>query len=355
MSKGVKEKIPTQTLLTCTHALVNLLQEFFMKILANILILFTFFACSSNKTKRQQVEYDQEKNSDGPAWLYDPEEGCDSNEICVSSSADNANLADVRAKKSIAAIFETEIKSNFDVYKTSFSDTELEQVEEEISSEVVESVNGILKTVIIKERFQKGDIHFSLATLDKIKSAKALRAQMDKVREELEFLYEQKQRGAIKRMMILFDKHSRLNDKYIVLTGKKLNLPVSFADIQNIKYLKKSNQKVSIKFNNETPKIIRTHLEQILGEVGYKVIKSSAVDYYISLKWRTKNEYINVKGFEKYSYILDVQASDNLKKQIGTFSLSETATGRNKQDAFLKVKNEILKNIDQKFNLLNLE
>lgn len=321
-----------------------------------VLISLLSFSCSSTKTKRAQVEYDQESTtSDGPAWLYDPEKSCESYEICVSSTADNANLADVRAKKSIAAIFETEIKSNFDVYKTSFSDSELEQVEEEIASEVSESVNGILKTVIIKERYQKGDLYFSLASLDKVKSAKALRAQMDTIKEELEFLYQKKRRGSIKRMMILFDKHSRLNDKYIVLTGKKAKLPIRFADIQNIKYQKKNNQKVSIKFNNETPKIIRTHLEQVLGEVGFKVMKSTAVDYYISLKWRAKNEYINVKGFEKYSYILDVQASDNLKKQIGTFTLSETATGRNKQDAFLKVKNDFLRNIDEKFNLLNLE
>ena len=326
-----------------------------MKILCYCSLVLFLFGCSSGQKKKVQVEFDQENNGEGPAWLYDPEKGCEQHEICVSSSADSSHRADIRAKKSIAAIFETQIKSSFDVFKTSMSDSEIEQVEEEISSQVVESVNGILKTVIIKERFQKGDLHFSLASLDKKKSAKSLRAQMEKIKKELEFLYQQRARGSIKRMMILFDKHNRLNDKYIVLTGNKLSLPISFADIQNIKYSKKGNQKVTLKYNNETPKIIITHLEQVLGEVGYKVVSSSAVDYYVAIKWRAKKEYLNVQGFEKYSYILDINASDNLKKQIGSFSLNETSTGRNKQDAFLKVKNEFLINIDEKFNLLNLE
>lgn len=326
-----------------------------MRILLLILSILFLFSCSSKKTKRIHVEYDKESFEGGPLWLYDPEKGCDKNEICVSSSADSSNLADVRAKKSIAAIFETKIKSNFDVYKTSMSSEEIEQVEEDISSEVTESVNGILKTVIIKERFQKGDIFFALASLDKKKSAKSLREEMKTLSDELKFLYGKKAKGSIKRMMILFDKHSRLNDKYIVLTGKGVKLPVTFAQIQNIKFASSGNQKVSIKSNNETPKIIRKHLEQTLGEVGYKVIKSSAVDYYLSMKWRIKKEFINVKGFEKYTYTLDISANDNLKKQIGAFTFSKTSTGRNKQDAFLKVKNEFLRNIDQKLNLLNLE
>lgn len=326
-----------------------------MKILLLLLSVLFMFSCSSQKTERVQVEYDQEKFEEGPEWLYDPEKGCDDSEICVSSSADSANRADIRAKKSIAAIFETEIKSTFDVYKTSMSDSELEQVEEEISNEVTESVNGILKTVKVKERYQKGDIFFALASLDKKKSAKSLREQMKSISDELNFLYDKKQRGSIKRMMILYDKHSRLNDKYIVITGKGIKLPITFAQIQNIKFSKKSNQKVSIKSNNETPKILRKYLEQTLGEVGFKVIKGNAVDYYVSMKWRAKNEYINVKGFEKYTYTLDISADDNLKKQIGSFTLSQTSTGRNKQDAFLKVKNEFIKNIDEKLNLLNME
>ena len=326
-----------------------------MKILLIMLSVLFLLSCSSKKTKRIKVEYDQESFDGGPEWLYDPDKGCEKNELCVSSSADSSNLADTRAKKSIAAIFETEIKSNFDVYKTSMSQDELEQIEEEISSEVVESVNGILKTVIIKERFQKGDIFFALAALDKKKSAKSLREEMKILSDELSFLYGKKAKGSIKRMMILFDKHSRLNDKYIVITGKAIKLPITFAQIQNIKFTNKANQKVSIKSNNDTPKIIRKHLEQTLGEVGYKVIKSSAVDYYISMKWRSKNEYINVKGFEKYTYTIDISANDNLKKQIGSFTFSKTSTGRNKQDAFLKVKNEFLRNIDEKLNLLNLE
>jgi hypothetical protein len=307
------------------------------KILHTITLLI-LVACSTNQ-KKSAYEFDQEKEVDVPVWVYSLDEACDENlYLCTSASAEDQNLADARAKKSLAAVFETKIKSSFDVYKTSFSKEEREVVEEEINSEINESVDGLLKTVKITERFKKNDIYFSLARLDRKKSAKALRAQIRKIDEELKYLYGKKMRGSIKKMMILFEKRTRYVDKYIVLEGDKLPSPVSFSQIQNIKFQNKNGRRVYVKHNIETPSVILKHVEQILGESGFEVSKNLAVDYFLTLRYKSVNEYINVKGFEKYSFELNIASQNNLKKQIGSFSISQTATGRNKQDAFFKNK-----------------
>ena len=101
--------------------------------------------------------------------------------------------------------------------------------------------------------------------------------------------------------------------------------------------------------------MIVKHVEQVLGESGFEVSNNLAVDYFLSVKYKTINEFINVKGFEKYSFELNIASQNNLKKQIGSFSVSQTATGRNKQDAFLKIKNQIIDQVDEKINLLNLK
>lgn len=323
-----------------------------------ILYLFTLLflvACSSNQ-KKSAYEFDQEKEVDVPVWVYSVDEACDENLfLCTSASAENQNLADARAKKSLAAVFETKIKSSFDVYKTSFTREEREVVEEEINSEINESVDGLLKTVKITERFKKDDIYFSLARLDRKKASKSLRAQVRKIDEELKYLHSKKMRGSIKKMMILYEKRTRFVDKYIVLEGKKIPSPVSFSQIQNIKFQTTGGRKIYLKYNNETPSVIIKHVEQVLGESGFEVSKNLAVDYFLSVKYKTINEFINVKGFEKYSFELNIASQNNLKKQIGSFSVSQTATGRNKQDAFLKIKNQIIDQVDEKINLLNLK
>jgi hypothetical protein len=325
-----------------------------MKLL-NLFTLLILVACASQK-KKSSYEFDKEKDIDVPTWVYSADEACDENlYLCTSASAENQNLADTRAKKSLAAVFETKIKSSFDVYKTSFSQEERESVEEEINSEVNESVVGILKTVQITERFKKNDIFFSLARLDRKKSAQGLKSQIKKIDDELKYLYSKKMRGSIKKMMILNEKRTRLVDKYIVLEGNKLPSPVSFAQIQNIKFQSEYGKKVYLKYNNETPSIIRKHVEELLGESGFEVSKTTAVDYFLSLKYKTINEYINVKGFEKHSFELNLISQNNLKKQIGAFTISQTATGRNKQDAFLKVKKQMIDKLNEKLNLLNLK
>jgi len=326
-----------------------------MKNIIYLIALLLAFGCASSSKDSKKI-YESSESSEVPEWVYNSGSSCEETVLlCASASAENQNLADTRAKKALAGVFETQIKSSFDVYKTSFSKEEMESVEEEIDSEINESISGILKTVLIKERFKKDDIFFSLASLDKKKSSKGLRAQVKKIDEELKYLYSQKMKGSIKRMMILFEKRTRFMDKLIVLEGSKIPSPVSFSQIQNIKFQSKSGNKVYIKHNNELPAVLLKHLEEILGESGFEISDNLAVDYFISLKYKSIDEYINVAGFKKFTFVLELTSQNNLKKQIGALQISKTSTGRNKQDAFLKVKNDLVSQIDEKLNLLNLK
>ena len=140
-----------------------------MKILCVLLVLFfVFTGCASKKSKKSEG-----KRKAIPEWVYSPMDGCNKqSQMCASGEGDSLQSADATARKSLASIFETEIKSEFSSNTQSSQEgldpSTAEYIESTYKS-INETVDQSLEGVEIKERHRKDGVFYALAYLDKEK------------------------------------------------------------------------------------------------------------------------------------------------------------------------------------------
>lgn len=320
-----------------------------------VLLVILFTSCATNKSKRK-VEIDGERSLDAPEWVHSPKDGCnEESEICASAEGDGQQQADANARNNLASIFETKIKSNFELEKFGYTHAEAEALTERVSSSVTESVETVLNSVEIKDRFQKDGLYFSLASLNKFKAAKTLNQEIKTIDDQLSFLYKEGNKSSILKMHMLFEQREMLNQKIIIITGKSKPTSMSFSKINLLKFKKNSVSKILLRNVNDAPKTLIKWIESLLTEVGYKVIEKANVEYIIRVKLIKKEEFLNVKGFKKFSFNYVMEARNNTGESIGTYSTTLVSTGRNEKDAYLKIKVKLQDEIKSNLNKLNLK
>ncbi len=342
-----------------TRDKVRRLLRFFMTRILYYLSILTFIilaGCSTQRPKNKKVQdLDVSESAKAPEWVYAPHEGCSSAHLCAAGEGESLTQADVRARKAIAAVFSTQIKSQFDIHKTSYSDDELSELKERVSDSVTEKVEGILKGVEISKRFEKDGLFFSLASLDKSKAVQSLKREIKGLDSELDHLYSLKRKSSVMRMMEILDERAGLSDKLIALKGGASQAPVTFAQIQNIKFNNNGYDKVFIRAGSDVPVSLSKSLSQMLSDSGYKVRSDLAVDYIIDLKFEAKEAYLKVSGFKKFVFTFSVLALNNLKEKVGSFNVTQTQTGRTEQDAFVRAKLKLQQEAQKKLSKLNLK
>lgn len=72
------------------------------------------------------------------------------------------------------------------------------------------------------------------------------------------------------------------------------------------------------------------------------------------MEYSSKEEYLNVKGFKKYTYELSLDARNATGKQVGSFIVTKTSNGRSETDAFIKVRNAVINEVTNNIEKLNL-
>lgn len=333
-----------------------------MKPLICFALLFAniyFSGCSLQKktgaNASKKAEPHKKLPEETPSWVYAPEEGCGEEEICAVGEGESLSAADISSKKGIAAIFSTKIQSQLDIHKTSFESAEISELKEFVLNQVGETVDGVLKSVEVKLRYEKNGLYFSLASLNKKKAADSIHMQIDSIDSELVHLYGLKRKSSIKRMMGLLDERAMLSDKLLVIDGSPSQPPVSFGQVQNIKYANKEHRKVFIRAAINVPNTLAKFFEQTMVNSGYQVLDEMAVAYVIDLRYEAKQAYLNVEGFKKFVFSFRVAATNNLGEKIGGFNVVQTQTGRTEQDAYLRVKPKIQEEIEDEFDKLNLK
>jgi len=310
------------------------------------------FSCASNKNAKKKMY-----TSDGreiPNWIYNQEEGCSNAYLCATGEGESLSDADAKSQSALASIFESHVESQFDVHKTSMTENEKERVKRSINSDVKVTVNQIIKGAVIASRFEKDAVHFSFAKLSKSKAANIILVEISKIDDELKFLYEKRSRTSILRMLVLLDRRNVLAEKAIVLDRKVATQSITFSKVQSLKFNSGSSRKLSLKVKAGVPVTISKYLGELLNQVGYQLVNKGP-EYSVSISHDAKQEYLNVKGFSKYTFSIIVTARNSSKKQLGSFVVSKTTTGRNKQDAYLKAKNEIRKELKNNLEKLNLD
>ncbi|MDP7319791.1 MAG: LPP20 family lipoprotein [Bacteriovoracaceae bacterium] len=321
-----------------------------MKCLSYLMILVIAVGCASYSQK-EQGETDQQE----PSWLHAPDEGCAESELCASGEGATRAEADANAKKAMGSIFETKIESSLIFSKSSFSSKEKYEIQEEITENILERVDQILQGVKIKERYHKNDLFFSLASLNKVKSIKLLTQQIGKLDDELEHLYELRSRIHLKKLNSLFNRRSILNEKLILLGHPGIKSPLSFSDINALKFSDSGANKIFLKSKSEVPQVLNKKIEALFTEIGYMITNKKNAEYYLYVSFEDKKEFLNVKGFEKFTFTVTLEARSSFGKKVGVLSQSEVSNGRNKKDAFIKVRSKLIENIQKNLGKLNLK
>lgn len=295
-----------------------------------------------------------ENSKETPGWVYAPYEECnEASELCATGEAKSYTQADAEARKNLASIFEVKIKSELNVETSGAQSFPWQtSVKEEVRSSLQESVDQILEVVQIKKRFKHNGLSYSLASLDRNKASELIGERLSKVDAELNTLWERKSRTNLRKIVRLYFEREKLNERYSIVSGNPRPPRMSYREIVEWRQSRPKTEPLALRVG-QAPAWMTEKLKELLTEAGFKIVKGN-VSKAISLNVDSIKEYLNVEGFEKYTFTLNMTSFENGEKNK-VLTASETVTGRSQADALLKVKTFFNRYIEQHLADLQLD
>lgn len=289
-----------------------------------------------------------------PEWVYAPYELCsESQELCATGEGKTFGEADAQAKTNLASIFEVKVKSDLNVNTSSFQTRPWQaEVKQEVQQSLSESVDQVLETVQIKKRFKKDGLSYALASLDRTKASELLGGRLAKIDHELEILWARRQRTNLRKITRLTLEREKLSERYSIVSDTPRPPLVSWQQVLTWRDSRPKVEALALKVG-QAPDWLIEKLRELLSESGFRIVKSES-EMVVSLNMDSIKEYLNVNGFEKYTFTLKLSSSEkgDKKKEI---SVTETVTGRTQADALLKVKNFFTEYLEQHLSELHLD
>lgn len=315
-----------------------------------LLCLLLFSSCSYFKSKPGLSESSKET----PGWIYAPYEECSEvSELCASGEAKNFAGADAAARSNLASIFEVKVKSEFTAF-TSSSQTFpwAGSVKQEVQQSLQESVDQVLEAVQIKKRFKKDGLSYSLASLDRAKASGLLGNRLQKIDDELNTLWAHRSRTNLRKIVRLYMEREKLNERYSIVAGQGRPSKMTYQDIVAWRESRPKVESLHLKVG-QAPDWMTEKLKELLTEAGFRIVKGNS-EKMISLNVDSIKEYLNVEGFEKYTFTMNLTSFESGEKKK-VLAASETVTGRSQSDALLKVRHYFTDYIEQHLSDLHLD
>ncbi|MCE3013382.1 MAG: LPP20 family lipoprotein [Proteobacteria bacterium] len=319
------------------------------QIICALLLLST--GCALFKPKSPQTS---DHAAEVPAWAYAPMEECmEERQLCASGEGKTGTIAEANAMKSLAAIFETKIEASTSSTMTVSGHQSLAQATELAQTTVRDEVKQTLEAaqVIKKHRYQ--NMSYALASLDKEKASANLKAALDKVQAELSALWERRDRTAWARMWELFQVREGLNDRYNIINAGRIPFSPTASELQKWYQSRKAEVPLALEILN-LPSEYEAHLKARLTNSGYRLF-SLNTGARLQAQMTSKQEHMNVAGFEKWFFNLSMTNISKAGAKIGGLSVSTTATGRSKVDCEMKARAVLIKEMEEKLHELNLQ
>lgn len=314
-------------------------------------------ACASNKNKKQSgLEYDDEKNIDVPAWVYSINDECDNKKyLCASAEGSSSLEADLNAKKALASILEVRVTSKSEIKKFGLTSLESKGLTEKVSFDLKEEVDVLLKGAKITNRFKKGDAYYSLAVLEKAPAIKVLKIKLKKVDDKLSSLIKLNKKTYVNRLLVLLTERNAIYSELAILGAKASRAPVSFSQIYALKNSSSEQElvKVEVVGENPMPSNLASKIEEELTSLGYKITNKNFFSV-VKMDYKKEEEYLKVKGFKKYSFILNLKSFARDGKKLGVISVKEIVTGRSESDALRSALNRVILKIKNNIEKLNI-
>lgn len=314
-----------------------------------LLILLLVSSCSLF-TKKPDLS---ESAQGSPTWLYAPYDFCNEKEnLCAVGEARTMSAADSEARASLGSIFEVKIQTELSVQSSTTGSVQLASVREEVQKSLNESVSQVLELVEITKRHKQHGLTYSLASLNREKASDLIYPRLQKLDQEIESLWRTRQRTNFRKLVKLNLEREKLHDKYQIVSGSTKAPSVTYAEILKWKESRPNLEAISLKVG-QSPDWLTLKIKEILTESGFRVVKGDA-DKVISISVESIKEYLNVNGFEKYTFTLNL-ISLKAGEKHRVVSTSETVTGRSQADALLKIKSYFLDYIEQHLSDLDLD
>jgi len=306
-------------------------------------------ACSTNKEHKDYNELP----GDLPKWVFAPYEECSEvEEICANGEASESQTAETQAKANLASIFETRIKSElFEVSNTNVSNQRPDSFYTDVTVSINQSVDQLLELVQIKKKFKKDGIVYALASMDKKQASELLEKRIHKLDIKFLNLWRKKQRTSFNQMNKLYLEREKLNERLIIF-NRSLPLSVKWEDVLEWKNNFTETEPIQLRIG-VAPDWIHTNLVQQLTEAGFEVVQSSA-DKILKVDFSAIKEFMNVNGFEKYTFTLVLSHIHN-GRQLSSITAAESVVGKSQADSLLKVKEFFINHISENLSNLRLD
>lgn len=290
-----------------------------------------------------------------PEWMEDTSKVCKKSELCAVGSGISLSMAKVNATSAIAKIFETKIKASFTT-ETTFEDGKEKNWGNERVEEVTEmALNGISHPY----SYNGKEFYYSLAKVRKSKLARVFQKEMDQLEDKMRGLLNNNRTGALFELENLYKSWETLSKRYMFLTGIDKSAPISYGQILKRKKDAASNVIIHLYLDEKKPAQITPHLESILTQIGYTIAKgevmSNEATHLLIGKLKWQQEFLKVKGFEKYKFVFSLDAKNRRHMQSGKLNFELSETGRNFEQAYQKVVGKIKKNIENELHKISFE
>lgn len=286
-----------------------------------------------------------------PEWIADSKQSCPANFLCAIGEGPSYNTAASSARNALALIFESKIKSNLSAQETSIAS----DVQINVTEEINQSADALLNGVTIIKSYDDASGFYILAGLNKQTSGKMLKEKIKEVDDEMTILAKSPTRLAGEKLLRWHLKRIPIHSNYQVLTGMSVAQPISYKSILQMKELKAKGPALKLIASNETNLFNKNYLEELFISLGHRMsVPSDEAFVEIVYKTEKKKEYINIDGFERYTYTLTITAK-KAEQKLGVINLISTKTARNEEQAWAQAKQEIETQLKDKILELNIE
>ncbi|MBT3236118.1 MAG: LPP20 family lipoprotein [Bdellovibrionales bacterium] len=283
-----------------------------------------------------------------PEWMNNTDKVCKRHQLCAVGEGDSFNLASANARKGIAQIFKTRIKSKFEA-STSISG---DKVDEDLSSHLEEITDEVLEGVEVIKSYDSGTSYFALAMLNKSKAARRYKKELDRIDSKISGYGKEKKGRSLHLLKKLFFERDVVHSRYEFLTGRTVAPPMSFMAIEREVRKGISSYRLSLKMTGEQSGLIGPVVLEALSAFGYKMVSGESAakaTHSVLANYTSKALHMKVKGFLKYQYMITVTVTDRNGVKIGALEHLVIAVGRNIDQANQKggemIRSYLLENI----------
>jgi hypothetical protein len=291
-----------------------------------------------------------------PKWISDISKGCKKKtELCAVGTGVSRNKAEQNARVSLAKIFQNKVSSTFKSKLSSSGSSSYE----EMSEEIMESTQMALEGLEIKKTHEDKLNFYALAVVNKRKTSKGFKREIDKLDEKMQVYAEDSSASSAVKLEKTYIKRESLSQSFEFLTGRPIPSPISFDQVFNNKKEIVGNTIVHVYLDEDEPKSIEAMTVKLLSEAGYKTtsgrVRNKHSTHIVTGTVTADKQYMKVAGFEKYDITVKIAAKNKARIETGHLTYTTSETGRNFSQAYNKGLVSIKKYLKTNLTMLNIE